>query len=94
MPMATKARGKPVYTKPSLRRKLKDKIQRNSRGGPKGKWTLRKSAVLKHDYEAAGGGYASSARTPAQKGMKRRLTRMTSRRRRTGKQADAGSKRT
>jgi len=74
---------KRVYTKPQLRERLKNRIKAGRRGGPKNKWTLRKAAVLKHDYEAAGGGYTSGTRTKSQREMKRRLRTQNERRRKS-----------
>ena len=50
---------KPVsqYTKPALRERLKNEIQAGDKGGRKGQWSARKSQLLTHAYEKAGGGY-------------------------------------
>lgn len=45
------------YTKPALRRKIKNKILKSSRGGKPGQWSARKSQMLVREYEEAGGGY-------------------------------------
>jgi hypothetical protein len=45
------------YTDPELRARLKDEIQAGDRGGRPGQWSARKSQLLTHEYEAAGGGY-------------------------------------
>ncbi len=45
------------YTKPDLRRKLKEEIQASDKGGKKGQWSARKSQLLVHEYEKHGGGY-------------------------------------
>ena len=45
------------YTDPELRRKLKDDIQKSSKGGKKGQWSARKSQLLVQEYEKHGGGY-------------------------------------
>jgi hypothetical protein len=68
-----------IYSRPGLRERIKERIKAGGRGGPKGKWSLRKSALLKHDYEQAGGGYRSAKRTPAQRRMKRRLEKTSAR---------------
>lgn len=48
---------KRVYTKPDLRKRLKDKIKKNSKGGESNKWSARKAQLLKTSYERQGGGY-------------------------------------
>jgi hypothetical protein len=45
------------YTEPELRERLKEEIKAGDRGGRPGQWSARKSQLLTHDYEAAGGGY-------------------------------------
>ena len=45
------------YTDPELRARLKDEIQAGDRGGRPGQWSARRSQLLTHEYEAAGGGY-------------------------------------
>lgn len=46
-----------TYTDPKLRDRLKAKIQKGAKGGAAGQWSARKAQLLKHEYEAAGGGY-------------------------------------
>lgn len=55
-----------TYTDPALREKLKEEIKAGDKGGKPGEWSARKSQLLVHEYEQAGGGYASEQRTPAQ----------------------------
>src|SRR3712207_958955 len=45
------------YTDPELRERLKAEIRAGDRGGAPGQWSARKSQLLVHEYEAAGGGY-------------------------------------
>ncbi|MGY1738239.1 hypothetical protein [Geodermatophilus sp. SYSU D00684] len=45
------------YTDPELRERLKEDIKAGDRGGRPGQWSARKSQLLTHEYEAAGGGY-------------------------------------
>ncbi|WP_091114323.1 hypothetical protein [Geodermatophilus dictyosporus] len=45
------------YTDPELRERLKEEIKAGDRGGRPGQWSARKSQLLTHEYEAAGGGY-------------------------------------
>jgi len=45
------------YTKPSLRKKLFEKIKAGSKGGDPGEWSARKAQLLANEYKKAGGGY-------------------------------------
>ena len=45
------------YTKPSLRKRLFNKIMAGSKGGKPGQWSGRKAQMLAKQYKAAGGGY-------------------------------------
>ena len=45
------------YTKPSLRKRLFEKIKAGSKGGKPGQWSARKAQMLAREYKAAGGGY-------------------------------------
>lgn len=45
------------YTKPDLRRRLKEEIKESDRGGDPGQWSARKSQLLVKEYEKQGGGY-------------------------------------
>jgi hypothetical protein len=45
------------YTKPTLRKRLFEKIKRGSKGGDPGEWSARKSQLLAREYKKAGGGY-------------------------------------
>ncbi len=55
-----------TYTEPALRERLKEEIKAGDKGGKPGEWSARKSQLLVHEYERAGGGYVSDVRTPAQ----------------------------
>ena len=58
------------YTKPTLRENLKEKIKNNKKGGAAGKWSARKSQLLKKEYESNGGDYAhKNKKTQAQKNL-------------------------
>ena len=46
-----------VYTKPTLRKQLFEKIKAGSSGGAPGQWSARKAQMLAEDYKAKGGGY-------------------------------------
>ena len=45
------------YTKPDLRRKIKDELMESDKGGEPGEWSARKSQMLVQEYEKQGGGY-------------------------------------
>jgi len=47
------------YTKPTLRKRLFNKIKAGGKGGSKGEWSARKAQMLAKAYKAAGGGYTS-----------------------------------
>ena len=53
--MAGKA--KQNYDKPELRERIKAKVMKGDKGGRPGQWSARKAQLVKHEYEAAGGGY-------------------------------------
>ena len=55
-----------TYTEPELRERLKEEIKAGSRGGRPGQWSARKSQLLTHEYEAAGGGYTAGGPTESQ----------------------------
>jgi hypothetical protein len=55
------------YTEPELRARLKEEITAGDRGGSPGRWSARKSQLLKAEYEKQGGGYEHSGeRTESQ----------------------------
>ena len=45
------------YTKPTMRKRLFQKIKAGSKGGRAGQWSARKAQMLAREYKAAGGGY-------------------------------------
>tara|TARA_R110000796_G_scaffold16635_2_gene51855 strand:+ start:822 stop:1010 length:189 start_codon:yes stop_codon:yes gene_type:complete len=45
------------YTKPSMRKRLFEKIKRGTKGGNAGQWSARKAQLLAKEYKASGGGY-------------------------------------
>ena len=61
--MATKKKSKSTvnkagnYTKPTLRKRIFEKIKSGTKGGKSGQWSARKAQLLAKEYKAAGGGY-------------------------------------
>lgn len=47
------------YTKPTMRKRLFNKIMAGTKGGKAGQWSARKAQMLAKAYKAAGGGYTS-----------------------------------
>ena len=45
------------YTKPTMRKRLFNKIMAGTKGGKRGQWSARKAQMLAKQYKAAGGGY-------------------------------------
>ena len=45
------------YTKPSLRKRIFQRIKAGSKGGNPGQWSARKAQMLAKAYKKAGGGY-------------------------------------
>ena len=45
------------YTKPTMRKRLFERIKAGSRGGKPGQWSARKAQLLAKEYKAKGGGY-------------------------------------
>lgn len=45
------------YTKPSLRKRLFQKIKAGTKGGRAGQWSARKAQLLASEYKRQGGGY-------------------------------------
>jgi len=45
------------YTKPTMRKRLFQRIKAGSKGGPRGVWSARKAQMLARMYKARGGGY-------------------------------------
>ena len=70
--MATKTAEdyKKTYTDPELRERLKEEIKAGEKGGKAGEWSARKSQLLTHEYEKAGGDYKQKGkRTESQKSL-------------------------
>ena len=60
--MSTKKRKSTVnkagnYTKPTMRKRLFNKIKAGSKGGKPGQWSARKAQMLAKQYKAKVGGY-------------------------------------
>ena len=47
------------YTKPTLRKRIFNRIKAGGKGGAPGQWSARKAQMLAKAYKAAGGGYKS-----------------------------------
>tara|TARA_B100001778_G_scaffold334814_1_gene348028 strand:- start:1925 stop:2122 length:198 start_codon:yes stop_codon:yes gene_type:complete len=47
------------YTKPTMRKRLFNRIKAGSKGGNAGQWSARKAQMLAKAYKKAGGGYKS-----------------------------------
>ena len=45
------------YTKPTMRKRLFEKIKAGSKGGKPGQWSARKAQLLAKEYKSKGGGY-------------------------------------
>ena len=45
------------YTKPTMRKRLFEKIKAGSKGGKAGQWSARKAQMLAKQYKDAGGAY-------------------------------------
>jgi len=45
------------YTKPTMRKRLFNKIKAGTKGGKSGQWSARKAQMLASEYKKAGGGY-------------------------------------
>ena len=45
------------YTKPSLRKRIFNRIKAGGKGGAPGQWSARKAQMTAKAYKAAGGGY-------------------------------------
>lgn len=46
-----------VYTKPTMRKRLFERIKAGNKGGASGQWSARKAQLLALEYKRAGGGY-------------------------------------
>ena len=45
------------YTKPSMRKRLFEKIKASTKGGKACQWSARKAQLLAKEYKSKGGGY-------------------------------------
>ena len=45
------------YTKPTMRKRLFQRIKAGGKGGAPGQWSARKAQMLARAYKKAGGGY-------------------------------------
>jgi len=45
------------YTKPTMRKRLFERVKAGTKGGPAGVWSARKAQMLAREYKAKGGGY-------------------------------------
>ena len=57
------------YTKPDLRRKIKDELMQSDKGGKAGEWSARKSQMLVQEYERQGGGYKKDKKDEAARSL-------------------------
>lgn len=47
------------YTKPSMRKRIFEKVKASGKGGKPGQWSARKAQMVAKQYKAKGGGYTS-----------------------------------
>ena len=59
------------YTKPDLRRQIKDKLMQSDKGGKPGEWSARKSQLLVQEYKKQGGGYKEDEKDEAAKSLEK-----------------------
>jgi hypothetical protein len=45
------------YTKPTMRKRLFERIKAGDKGGKPGQWSARKAQMLAAEYKKSGGGY-------------------------------------
>jgi hypothetical protein len=57
MPTKSRVNEAGVYTKPTLRKQIFERIKAGSKGGASGQWSGRKAQLLALEYKRAGGGY-------------------------------------
>jgi len=57
--MKSKVNQVAVYTKPTMRKALFERIKAGTKGGDPGEWSARKAQLLANEYKKAGGGYRS-----------------------------------
>ena len=59
------------YTKPDLRRKIKQELMESDKGGEPGQWSARKSQMLVQEYEKQGGGYKNDEKDADAKSLEK-----------------------
>lgn len=59
------------YTKPELRRKIKEELKESDKGGRRGQWSARKSQMLVQEYEKRGGDYKEGSKDEDAKSLER-----------------------
>ena len=47
------------YTKPSMRKRIFEKVKAGGKGGKPGQWSARKAQMVAKEYKAKGGGSTS-----------------------------------
>ena len=59
MPAKTKSKVNEAgnYTKPTMRKRLFEKIKAGNKGGKAGQWSARNAQMLAKEYKEKGGGY-------------------------------------
>ncbi len=57
MPPKSRVNEAGVYTKPTLRKQIFERIKAGNKGGSPGQWSARKAQLLAVEYKKAGGGY-------------------------------------
>ncbi len=57
MPTKSRVNEAGVYTKPTLRKQIFERIKAGNKGGSPGQWSARKAQLLAVEYKKAGGGY-------------------------------------
>ena len=65
------SKSKSKYTKPKLRKEIKEDLQSSDKGGKPGQWSARKSQMLVQEYEKKGGGYTSKSKDSEAKSLER-----------------------
>ena len=71
MPKKSRVNEAGNYTKPTIRKRLFERIKAGSKGGKPGQWSARKSQILASEYKKKGGGYRSGGKTKTQKSLDR-----------------------
>ena len=57
------------YTRPTLRKRIKEEIEASDKGGKAGQWSARKSQLLASEYKKRGGAYTSEIKGEAAKSL-------------------------